>query len=316
MSQISEIPASAYTPEMETLGALPDILTFDGEPVPVSRNPLTSGTRLLQLLPLPGTEFPVRYETSRMRGFVNPSPQISCIQMHVTKGRNARECLKLLLSMASSDLSGEDFLGSLGISLDDVDLTAVANTHASAHDIYARYKRGELTATQVARFTLLLLFASTFWSNRKEKFNPSILKSLENMAHLAEYDWPGAILSRMYDDMSDLSRGHCKLSGTYYFWETWAFEYFPYTRPELIHADLGLGLVPSAWRWYRSNLQTVQRKKLLRDLRAFFDTCTLAQVPVGLVNQMMELMLGMQQELTSALTHRAFDDQRRRRPRR
>ncbi|KDP20623.1 hypothetical protein JCGZ_04125 [Jatropha curcas] len=69
MSQISEIPAFAYTPEMETLGALPDIPTFDGELVPVSRNPLTSGTRPLQLFPLPGTEFPVRYETSQMRGF-------------------------------------------------------------------------------------------------------------------------------------------------------------------------------------------------------------------------------------------------------
>ncbi|KDP26185.1 hypothetical protein JCGZ_22681 [Jatropha curcas] len=69
MSQLSEISASAYTLEMETLGALPDIPTFDGELVPVSRNPLTSGTRPLQLLPLPGTEFPVRYNTSRMRGF-------------------------------------------------------------------------------------------------------------------------------------------------------------------------------------------------------------------------------------------------------
>ncbi|KDP29008.1 hypothetical protein JCGZ_19510 [Jatropha curcas] len=69
MSQIFEIPASAYTPEMETLGAIPDILTFDGEPVPVNRNLLTSGTRPLQLLPLPSTEIPVRYETSRMRGF-------------------------------------------------------------------------------------------------------------------------------------------------------------------------------------------------------------------------------------------------------
>ncbi|KDP43651.1 hypothetical protein JCGZ_22965 [Jatropha curcas] len=54
---------------METLGAIPDISTFDGEPVPVSQNSLTSGTRPLQLLPLPGTEFPVCYETSRMRGF-------------------------------------------------------------------------------------------------------------------------------------------------------------------------------------------------------------------------------------------------------
>ncbi|KDP26193.1 hypothetical protein JCGZ_22689 [Jatropha curcas] len=43
MSQLPEIPAPAYTPEMETFGALPDIPTFD--------------------------EFPVRYETSRMHGF-------------------------------------------------------------------------------------------------------------------------------------------------------------------------------------------------------------------------------------------------------
>ncbi|KDP35827.1 hypothetical protein JCGZ_10636 [Jatropha curcas] len=69
MSQLPEIPASAYTPEMNTLGAIPDITTFEGERVPVSRNPLTPGTRPLQLLPLPCTEFPVRYETSGMRGF-------------------------------------------------------------------------------------------------------------------------------------------------------------------------------------------------------------------------------------------------------
>ncbi|KDP23806.1 hypothetical protein JCGZ_00176 [Jatropha curcas] len=84
----------------------------------------------------------------------------------------------------------------------------------------------------------------------------------------------------MYDNMCDLSRGHCKLSGTYYFWETWAFEYFPYTRPELLQTDLGSGLVPSAWRWYKSNLHTVRCKKSLKELRAFFDTCPLEQ-PLG-----------------------------------
>ncbi|KDP20302.1 hypothetical protein JCGZ_07959 [Jatropha curcas] len=69
MSQLPEIHASAYTPEMNTLGAISDITTFEGEPMPVSRNPLTPGTRPLQLLLLPGTEFLVRYETSGMRGF-------------------------------------------------------------------------------------------------------------------------------------------------------------------------------------------------------------------------------------------------------
>ncbi|KDP31733.1 hypothetical protein JCGZ_14890 [Jatropha curcas] len=61
----------------------------------------------------------------------------------------------------------------------------------------------------------------------------------------------------------------------------WAFEYFPYTRPEQIHADLGLGLVPLAWRWYRTNLHTSRHKHSLKDLRTFFDTCSPAQVEVG-----------------------------------
>ncbi|KDP37495.1 hypothetical protein JCGZ_05934 [Jatropha curcas] len=69
MSQLPEIPASAYTLEMNTLGAIPDITTFEGERVPISRNPLTLETRPLQLLLLPGTEFQVRCETSGMRGF-------------------------------------------------------------------------------------------------------------------------------------------------------------------------------------------------------------------------------------------------------
>ncbi|KDP30465.1 hypothetical protein JCGZ_17500 [Jatropha curcas] len=89
----------------------------------------------------------------------------------------------------------------------------------------------------------------------------------------------------MYDDMCDLSRGHCKLNGTYYFWEVILRHlYFPYTRPKLIHADLGLGVVPLAWRWYRTNLQTVRRRKSLRDLRTFFDTCTVDQVEAGAMN--------------------------------
>ncbi|KDP21879.1 hypothetical protein JCGZ_03523 [Jatropha curcas] len=98
--------------------------------------------------------------------------------------------------MASSDFSDEDFLGSLGISLDEVDLMADADAHASMTGVFA---------------------------------------------------------------------------------QTWAFEYFPYTRPELLQADLGLGLAPLAWRWYKSNLHTVRRKKSLKELRTFFDTCPLEQ---------------------------------------
>ncbi|KDP42537.1 hypothetical protein JCGZ_01791 [Jatropha curcas] len=177
---------------------------------------------------------------------------------------------------------------------------------------------------------------------------------------------------------------HASVTGVYA--QTWAFEYFPYIRPELTHTDLGLGLVPLAWRWYRANHWSVLRRKSLGDLRTFFDTCTMDQgpsragpshsigafrvpraileatgpvhpglanlhlpysipyytpdgtsslrevslgnvnrlalppdditeVPIGLVSQMMELVLGMQEELTSAWTLQAFNDQRSRRPR-
>ncbi|KDP36282.1 hypothetical protein JCGZ_05785 [Jatropha curcas] len=69
MAHLLEIPASAYTPEMDTLGVIPDIPIFEGERVPVSRNALTPGMRHLQLLPLLGSDFPVRHDTDAMRGF-------------------------------------------------------------------------------------------------------------------------------------------------------------------------------------------------------------------------------------------------------
>ncbi|KDP31549.1 hypothetical protein JCGZ_15204 [Jatropha curcas] len=67
MSQLFEIPASAYTPEMDTLGAIPDISIFEGEQVPISHNALTLGTQPLQLLPLPGFEFPVSSAEEQFR---------------------------------------------------------------------------------------------------------------------------------------------------------------------------------------------------------------------------------------------------------
>ncbi|KDP37667.1 hypothetical protein JCGZ_06934 [Jatropha curcas] len=65
MAHLPEIPASAYTPKMDTLGVIPDIPVFKGDRVPVSRNGLTHGTRPLQLLLLPGSDFPVRHEPTR-----------------------------------------------------------------------------------------------------------------------------------------------------------------------------------------------------------------------------------------------------------
>ncbi|KDP45519.1 hypothetical protein JCGZ_17072 [Jatropha curcas] len=69
MAQIPEIPASAYTPEMEVFGVISDIPVFEGAQIPVSRNALTHGMRPLQFLPAPGFDFLIRHETDAMRGF-------------------------------------------------------------------------------------------------------------------------------------------------------------------------------------------------------------------------------------------------------
>ncbi|KDP39412.1 hypothetical protein JCGZ_03694 [Jatropha curcas] len=54
---------------METLGMIPDIPILKGDRIPMSHNALTSGTRPLQFLPAPGSDFSVRYDTDAMHGF-------------------------------------------------------------------------------------------------------------------------------------------------------------------------------------------------------------------------------------------------------
>ncbi|KDP37431.1 hypothetical protein JCGZ_08272 [Jatropha curcas] len=104
---------------MNTLGAIPDITTFEGEPVPVSRNPLTPGTLPLQLLPLPGTKFPVRYETSGMRGFQTELRHATVLWKNsfVSDCSSARQGLGQLrgatveMRGAAVKMSGESVLG-------------------------------------------------------------------------------------------------------------------------------------------------------------------------------------------------------------
>ncbi|KDP23211.1 hypothetical protein JCGZ_00155 [Jatropha curcas] len=69
MAHLPEIPAFTYTPKMDILGVIPDIPVFEGDQVPVSRKALTPGTRPLQLLPAPGSDFPIRHNTNAMHGF-------------------------------------------------------------------------------------------------------------------------------------------------------------------------------------------------------------------------------------------------------
>ncbi|KDP25747.1 hypothetical protein JCGZ_24003 [Jatropha curcas] len=83
-----------------------------------------------------------------------------------------------------------------------------------------------------------------------------------------------------------------------------------------LHPDLASLRLPYSISYFVPNSLPAFREVSLEGVdRTILPSEDITEVPVGLVNQMMELILGTQQELTSSWTHRAFDD-RSRRPRR
>jgi len=85
--------------------------------------------------------------------------------------------------------------------------------------LYARFEAGLLSVEQMTRFTVLLLISCAFYTNRKEAVNLNILRSLEYLERLSDYDWAGFMLAVLYRDMSDLGLKKIKPRGIYYFWE-------------------------------------------------------------------------------------------------
>ncbi|KDP21605.1 hypothetical protein JCGZ_03591 [Jatropha curcas] len=88
MSQISEIPASAYTREMETLGALPDILTFDGEPESTDPRDTTVAASAVAGYGVPGQvrDEPDAQLSVRGLRFTGPAPPLDSRYQTATLG--------------------------------------------------------------------------------------------------------------------------------------------------------------------------------------------------------------------------------------
>ncbi|KDP35067.1 hypothetical protein JCGZ_11037 [Jatropha curcas] len=84
-----------------------------------------------------------------------------------------------------------------------------------------------------------------------------------------------------------------------------------------LHPDLANLRLPYSISYFVPDNPPAFREVSLESIdRLTLPSEDITEVPVGLVNQMMELVLEMQQELPTAWTQIAFDDQRRRRPRR
>ncbi|KDP37673.1 hypothetical protein JCGZ_06901 [Jatropha curcas] len=222
--------------------------------------------------------------------------------------------------------SNEDFLGSLGISLDEVDLMADTDTHASMTGIFAQDSRIKLDVgeSSVAGISLEIFDPNSpvgaiirpSYLGYLRHFDMGRSNCKELLSALAERCWDTTNtfhfswgeLTMTPTDFSVISgipfrirraspaaagrAGFCYPCFEHFQTLTWAFEYFPYTHPKLLQTDPVSGLAPSAWRWYKSNLHPVRRNKSLKELRAFFYTCPLEQ----------DMRAGKQMTLTVAHT--------------
>ncbi|KDP35057.1 hypothetical protein JCGZ_11150 [Jatropha curcas] len=232
MSQLPEIPSSAYTPEMNTLGAIPDILTFEGEPVPVSRNPLTSGTRPLQLLPLPGTEFPVDLGKARAGGsstdayafwdLLDPPMRARVVAagfgdyaagLRRTQPRFP-PTMRYALMERWNDCTHTFVFGFGEMTLTPIDYAAIIGLRfdGPVAPLDARYQ----TATLGAQ---LLLCTS------QNKGDPAVLVCLRDLSRVSS-DWATLALAHLYHGLDVWTRGSSESNWQFIQpLEVWAYEY-------------------------------------------------------------------------------------------
>ncbi|KDP44644.1 hypothetical protein JCGZ_19680 [Jatropha curcas] len=196
---------------------------------------------------------------------------------------------------SSGHSSDEDFLESLGISL-DTDLTADADTHASVTGIYAQPIGSQLDSIQRSAPSQPLdtnssraSGPSTRTPRRRPLTDPSSSTQVEGPS------WAGPSRST---GPSKAPLAVTDATGS-------------------IHPDLANLHLPYSISYHTSDGTLAFREVSLTNVNRWnLPSDSINEVPDGLVSQMMELILGMEQELSSAWTLRAFDDQRRRRPRR
>ena len=90
---------------------------------------------------------------------------------------------------------------------------------ASAQTIYGGYRVGTISAEQCARFVILMLLSASIFCNKRQAVDLGIIRSFADLTRIGEYDWAGAILCRLYEEMSALCRHRTTLCGVSHFWE-------------------------------------------------------------------------------------------------
>ncbi|XP_043720656.1 uncharacterized protein LOC122668139 isoform X2 [Telopea speciosissima] len=100
----------------------------------------------------------------------------------------------------------------------------------------------------LTRAFMMFLFGNTFFSNNNGHVSLDLLAYLTDISSIGKYDWGGAVLTHLYQNMDALATRHChSFLGASFVWEAWFYELFGICAPPL-HNDEAL-IFPVASRW-------------------------------------------------------------------
>ncbi|KDP39784.1 hypothetical protein JCGZ_05085 [Jatropha curcas] len=235
MSHLPEIPASAYTLEMETLGAISDIPTFDGDPVPVDLGKACSGGSSTD-----ASAFWDLLDPPMRARVVAASFGDYAAGLRRTQARFP-PAMRYALMERWNDCTHTFVFGFGEMTLTPADYVAVTGLRFAgpAAPLDARYQ----TATLGAQLVRSLLGVTTptrytaqgcvsyevLLCTSQNKGDPAVLVCLRDLGQVGSFDWATLALAHLYHGLDVWTRGSGESNWQFIRpLEVWAYEYHIY----------------------------------------------------------------------------------------
>ncbi|KDP37853.1 hypothetical protein JCGZ_06360 [Jatropha curcas] len=207
MSQISEIPASAYTPEMEVLGALPDIPMFNGEPVPVNLGKARSGGSATDASAFWDLLDPPMRARVVAAGFGDYAAGLRHTQprfppaMRYALMERWNDCTHtFVFGFGEMTLTAVDYVAITGLRFTGPVPSLDARYQTAA--IGAQLFRSLLGVTMQTRYTVYVLR-----DGLSNKGDPAVLACLRDLSQVGSFDWATVSLAHLYHGLDVWTRG-------------------------------------------------------------------------------------------------------------
>ncbi|KDP30367.1 hypothetical protein JCGZ_17096 [Jatropha curcas] len=245
MSQLPEIPASAYTPEMNTLGAIPDIPVFEAPPVAGHRVPDSTRDRHDAQFPDRGPCWRIFHRCFCVMGFVGPpmwSRVVAAGFGDYAAGLPRTQprfppAMRYALMERWNDCTHTFIFGFGEMTLTPVDYTAITGLgfDGPIAPLDARYQTADLGAKLVrtllgvltrTRYTAQAYVSYELLCTSQNKGDPAVLACLRDLSRVGSYDWATLALAHLSHGLDVWTRGSGQSNWQFLRpLEVWAYEY-------------------------------------------------------------------------------------------